>query len=38
MRFDGGSDRMNAEAWDLLPLGDRPFNYDAYKARLARRR
>lgn len=27
------SDRKNAEAWDLLPLGPQPFNYDAYKAR-----
>ena len=32
-----GSERKNAEAWDLLPLGAKPFNYDAYKARQARR-
>jgi len=35
-RWGFGSDRKNAEAWDLLPLGPKPFNYDAYKARLAR--
>ena len=33
-----GSERKNVEAWDLLPLGDKPFNYDVYKAREARRR
>jgi hypothetical protein len=33
-----GSVRKNAEAWDLLPLGPKPFDYDAYKARQARRR
>ncbi len=33
-----GSDRKNAEAWDLLPLGPKPFNYDAAKARRDRRR
>ena len=32
-----GSERKNAEAWELLPLGPKPFNYDAYKARQARR-
>jgi hypothetical protein len=32
-----GSERKNVEAWDLLPLGSKPFNYDAYKARQARR-
>lgn len=36
-RWGFGSDRRNAEAWDLLPLGPKPFNYDVYKARLARR-
>ncbi len=35
-RWGFGSDRKNAEAWDLLPLGPKPFNYDAYKARMAR--
>lgn len=32
------SDRKNAEAWELLPLGDPPFNYERWKARQARRR
>lgn len=36
-RWGFGSDRKNAEAWDLLPLGPKPFNYDVYKARSARR-
>jgi hypothetical protein len=29
------SDRKNAEAWDLLPLGDPPWNYEGWKARTA---
>lgn len=33
-----GSDRKNAEAWELLPLGDPPFNYKRWKARQARSR
>ena len=32
-----GSDRKNAEAWDLLPLGEKPYNYDACKARQTHR-
>ena len=32
-----GSDRKNAEAWELLPLGDPPWNYERGKARAARR-
>jgi len=35
-RWGFGSDRKNAKAWDLLPLGPKPFNYDAHKARVAR--
>jgi len=31
------SDRKNAEAWELLPLGDPPWNYERWKARQARR-
>lgn len=30
------SDRKNAEAWELLPLGDPPWNYGRWKARQAR--
>jgi len=30
------SDRKNAEAWQLLPLGDPPWNYERWKAREAR--
>jgi hypothetical protein len=33
-----GSDRKNADAWDLLPLGPKPFNYDVHREREARRR
>jgi hypothetical protein len=32
-----GSDRKNAEAWELLPLGEPPFNYERWKARPRRR-
>jgi hypothetical protein len=30
------SDRKNAEAWELLPLGDPPWNYERWKARTER--
>ena len=33
-----GSNRKNAEAWDLLPLGPKPFDYDAHRERQARKR
>jgi hypothetical protein len=31
------SDRKNAEAWELVPLGDPPWNYERWKARQGRR-
>lgn len=31
-----GSDRKNADAWDILPLGPRPFNYEKARSRWAR--
>ena len=31
------SDRKNAEAWDLLPLGNPPWNYERWKPRTAGR-
>jgi hypothetical protein len=31
------SDRKNAEAWEILPQGDPPWNYERWKARQARR-
>jgi internalin A len=31
------SDRKNAEAWELVPLGDPPWNYERWKARQAKR-
>lgn len=35
-RIGLGSDRKNADAWDMLPLGPRPFNYEKARARSAR--
>jgi hypothetical protein len=33
-----GSDRKNADAWDLLPLGPKPWNYDRVRGAAARTR
>jgi hypothetical protein len=34
---DAMADGKNAEAWELLPLGEPPFNYERWKARRRRR-